>query len=223
MSLLYQLLPWLLPAVQPGDLQQSVEQCRWLIVDCESSGLDPRKDRLLEVGGVAVNGKLISLAESFEGLLRQEVPSSIANILIHGISGKRQLAGASPGDVMQMVAAALQGRIVVGFHAQFDRELCRRALHRFALRHLKGSWLDLADLAPALMPQLAGRCRTLDDWLAALNIGVVSRHTAAADAMAAAQLLQRLLSLVPPQTPVKVLFDAARVRRALALQRSPYL
>lgn len=219
---LYRLLPWLLPAVQRGSLQQEAANCRWLIVDCESSGLDPRRDRLLEVAGVAVNGRQIALADSFEGLLRQETPSSVANILIHGISGKRQLTGESPSTVMLTVADALHERVAVGFHAEFDRELCQRALQRFALRRLRGSWLDLADLAPALMPQHAARCRTLDDWLTVLNIPVSGRHTAAGDAMAAAQLFLRLLSLLPQKTPVKILFDASRVHRMLALQRSPY-
>lgn len=217
---LHHLLPWLLPAIAEGTTKQSIANCPWLVVDCESSGLDPRRDRLLEMAYVPVNGHRIALGESFEGVLQQAVVSSVGNILIHRISGRRQLNGESPARLMQQFAAALQGRVVVGFHAGFDRELSARALRRFALQRLRGDWLDLADLAPALMPDLAPRCRTLDDWLAALNISVAGRHRAAGDALATAQLLLRLLACCASDATVQTLFDAARAHRQLCLLRN---
>jgi DNA polymerase III epsilon subunit-like protein len=89
----YRLLPWLLPKIPVGVRENLISQSRWLVIDCESSGLDPRRDKLLEVACVAVDGTKIKLADSYEGLIHQAEASSVANILIHGISGQRQRSG----------------------------------------------------------------------------------------------------------------------------------
>jgi DNA polymerase III subunit epsilon len=64
-------------------------------------------------------------------------------------------------------------------------------------RRLSNPWLDLADLAPALCPQV--KAQALDDWLAHFSIEVAVRHQAAADTWATAELLQRLWPLAQAQ------------------------
>ena len=54
-------------------------------------------------------------------------------------------------------------------------------------------WLDLALLAPLLLPEGPGFRRPLDDWLAHFRIPVYQRHGALADAYATAQLWLALL------------------------------
>ena len=53
---------------------------RWVVVDCETSGLDAARDRLLSIGAVAVRAGRIELAEAFSALLRQDAPSDPANM-----------------------------------------------------------------------------------------------------------------------------------------------
>jgi DNA polymerase-3 subunit epsilon len=50
-------------------------------------------------------------------------------------------------------------------------------------------WVDLAWLAPALLPERALSCKGLDAWLKAFGIANFKRHDALADAFATAQLL----------------------------------
>jgi DNA polymerase-3 subunit epsilon len=81
----------------------------------------------------------------------------------------------------------------------------------------KPRWLDLAQLAPALYPQRAASCTSLDDWLAAFSIGHPARHDAMADAYASAQLLLILLAEADRQglSAAGELFSVARERRWL--------
>jgi DNA polymerase-3 subunit epsilon len=77
----------------------------------------------------------------------------------------------------------------VGFHSGFDDALIRRAMREFLGEPYERRWVDLAQLAPELMPEEA-RARThLDAWLERFGIEVFSRHDAAADALGTAQLL----------------------------------
>jgi len=165
-------------------------EVRWVVVDCETSGLDPSRDRLLAVGAVAVRGERLAPAESFAALLRQAAPSSTGNILVHGIGAEAQLGGRPADEALAALRAFLGEGVPVAFHAAFDAQVLARA----APRRMPRRWLDLAALAPALYPRHAARCRALDEWLAEFGIAPLARHDALGDAFAAAQLLLVLLA-----------------------------
>lgn len=196
---------------------RSAESLRWTVVDCESSGLDPQRDRLLAIGAVAVDAGRISLAQGFSVVLRQDLASEPANILVHGISGTAQREGVERGDALQQFAGYAGESPLVAFHASFDRALLRRAF-RAQGATLRNPWLDLASLAPALCPQLARRCKALDDWLGAFGIDNPVRHDALSDAFATAQLFQVLLESAHTQgaNTSRELFAVARRRHWLA-------
>ena len=143
---------------------------RWVVVDCETSGLDAARDRLLAVGAVAVRGGRIELAESFSAVLRQEQASDPANILVHGIGGEAQRAGRPAGDALREFSAFLGEGLPAAFHAPFDATILRRAMARVPGLQAPRAWLDLARLAPALFPGKRREERALDDWLGEFGI-----------------------------------------------------
>ncbi|HWD21918.1 MAG TPA: 3'-5' exonuclease [Burkholderiales bacterium] len=167
---------------------------RWVVIDCETSGLDPARERLLAIGAVAVRGERIELADSFGATLQQAEPSAAHNILVHGIGADAQLAGEPPEQVLPAFTRYLGDGVAAAFHAPFDSQVLERAMAGVPGASAPRQWLDLAALAPALRPQEARRCKLLDDWLGAFGIETHARHEALADAFAAAQLLLALLA-----------------------------
>jgi DNA polymerase-3 subunit epsilon len=165
---------------------------RWVVVDCESSGLDPRVDRLLSIGAVVVDSGRVAVGAGFSVVLRQDVASDPANIVVHGISGSEQRGGREHGAALRAFADYAGEAPLVAFHAPFDRALLKRAFGGAGLR-LPNPWLDLAALAPVLHPEHVKRCKALDDWLGAFGIGNPLRHDALSDAYATALLFQVLL------------------------------
>ncbi len=168
---------------------EPLRAARWIVVDCESSGLDPDRDRLLSIGAVAVQGGRIHHTDSYSAVLRQTEASATENILVHGIGAQAQLGGRDRAEAMAGLARFAAGGRPVAFHAPFDRALLARADLSWKRR-----WLDLAQLAPALFPALAASRKSLDAWLEAFAIGHLARHDALADAYATAQLLLVLLA-----------------------------
>jgi DNA polymerase-3 subunit epsilon len=164
--------------------QVSILSARWVAIDCETSGLNPARDRLLAVGAVAVREARIEPADSFHALVRQEAPSSAENILIHGIGADAQRAGRPREEVLGAFTRYLGDGLPVAFHAGFDSTMLGIA----------GPWLDLARLAPVLYPERARTHLALDDWLEACHLTPAARHDALADAFSAAQLLLVLLA-----------------------------
>ena len=187
----------------------ALRAARWVVVDCETSGLDPARDRLLAMGAVAVRGGRIELGESFSAVLRQDTASDPANIQVHGIGGDAQRGGRPAAEALREFSRFLGAGLPVAFHAPFDAEVLRRAMSQVAGLQPPGGWLDLAQLAPALYPGAGRARRALDDWLAEFGIASPGRHDALADAYATAQLLLVLLAEAARQGAGTV----ARLRR----------
>jgi len=169
---------------------------RWVVVDLETSGLNPRRDRLLAIGAVAVRDTRVVVGDSFEMLVRSRVASGRDNILVHGIGAEAQLSAADAAVACERFGHFIGECPLAAFHAPFDRMVLLRAMRESAGIRLSNAWLDIADLAPALLPKVGARA--LDEWLE--HFGIVSgrRHQASSDALATAALFACLLARVPP-------------------------
>jgi DNA polymerase-3 subunit epsilon len=166
-----------------------LDGARWVVIDCETSGLDAAQDRLLSVGAVAVRDRAVDLQEFYQAKVRQTTPSASENILIHGIGGDAQRGGQPLAEVIDCLARFLGDGLPVGFHAPFDAAVLRR--HGLQAR---AKWLDLATLAPALFPAKGKADSALEHWLGAFGIPARARHDALGDAFATAQLLLAALA-----------------------------
>lgn len=165
----------------------------WVVIDCETSGLDPKRDRLLSVGAVSVRGRRIALADAYGAVIAQAEPSAPENIVIHGIGGEAQRSGRPAAEALRELGEFAAGGIPVAFHAPFDAEILKRACKSAAVPALPRRWVDLARLAPALFASRQPGHGTLEDWLARFGIAPQARHDALGDAFATAQLLLALL------------------------------
>jgi DNA polymerase-3 subunit epsilon len=166
---------------------------RIVVVDVETTGLDPYNDRLLSIGAIDLRAGRLVPASAFSVVLRQPSVSDTGNILIHGIDGSTQLAGSEPAQALLDFLTHAGNAPLAGFNADFDRLMIGRAVERQLAVELHNPWLDLAWLAPALLPS-PGKDVTLDGWTARYGIVNESRHHAVADAAATAQLFQVALA-----------------------------
>jgi DNA polymerase III subunit epsilon len=190
-----------------------LDAARWVVVDCETSGLNVARDRLLSVGAVAVRAGRIEVAEAFSARVGQAAPSEPQNILIHGIGGDAQRAGQPLEQVLAELQRFMEGAFPAAFHAPFDAGI----LKRHGLK-AGAQWLDLAVLLPALFPEHGAGDSTLDHWLGVFAIPAHARHDALGDAFATAQLLLVALAEAQRQrlATVQALFRAEGAGRWLA-------
>lgn len=198
---------------------KAADDGRWVVLDVESSGLDPKRDRLLAIAGIAVRrspdgAPRVALADSFEVVLRQpEAPVDKANILVHGIGIGAQREGTDPARALEAFERWVGAAPLIGFHVAFDEALIQRAMRVALGRTLANPWIDLADVAQVVRPDIPGR--SLDEWMDALGIRCAVRHQAAADTLATAELLLRLW----PQVLAQKQGDDWQALARLAAQR----
>ncbi len=173
---------------------------RWVVLDTETSGLDPVNDRLLAIGAVSVDGAGIRLDDSFEVVLRSEAAGDNDNVDIHGIGHDAQSSGILAPEALDAFYSFVADAPCAGFHCGFDQVALAQCARTAGVPLPLPRWLDLAQLAAALVPESHRRGkRSLDDWLTVFDIDVVARHNAAGDALATAELLLRLRALAAAQ------------------------
>ncbi|MEQ1684847.1 MAG: 3'-5' exonuclease [Burkholderiaceae bacterium] len=174
---------------------RSVDERRWVVLDVESSGLDAQADRLLAIAAIALRfdgpRPHIVLGDSFEVVLRHEAAvADKPNILLHGIGVGAQRAGVEPRNALLAFERFIGHSPLIAFHAAFDQALILRACDAVLGRRPPNPWLNLEPLVAVLNPQF--KLRSLDDWMAQLQIHCAVRHQAAADTLATAELLLKV-------------------------------
>ena len=165
------------------------DPARLVVVDTETTGLDPERDELVSIGAVAVVGDTVRTDDSFEVVVQRDGPVDASNAALHGIGAAAQSTGTPGKEALVAFNEFVAGARLVAFHADFDRRMLQRASAAHGVDFDDRPWLDLAPLGAAIDParhRTGGR--SLDDWLTASRIETLSRHSAAGDALATAEL-----------------------------------
>ena len=172
---------------------------RFVLLDSETTGLDPRKDRIISIGAVVVEDNEIRLDDSFEALLKVAVNTSA--VTVHGITREESLRGVDEPEALLQFLAYLKDGVIVGHHIAHDVECFNVACERHFGFRIRNRSLDTMALTLHLERDgaFAGEEPISQFSLDALceRFGVVphDRHTAPGDAFLTAQVFLRLLRL----------------------------
>jgi DNA polymerase-3 subunit epsilon len=176
-----------------------LDQVRFVVLDTETTGLDPRRDRIITMGAVVVRSGEIRLDDVFEALLKVEHNTSA--VTVHGVTRDDSRGGLDEAQALDSFLGYLGDGVIVGHHIGHDVATLNAGYERLGQAPLANSALDTMDLALHLEQDgaFAGQERFRDFSLDALcgAFGVVphDRHTAPGDAFITALVFQRLLRL----------------------------
>src|SRR5436305_815847 len=97
-------------------------------IDCETTGLDPRRDDIISVAAVRIRGSRILASERFEATLRPSRPINPEAIKVHRLRERDVATGRAMADVLPQLVHFIGGRPLVGFYLEFDVALINRYL-----------------------------------------------------------------------------------------------
>ena len=166
-----------------------LDDARLIVVDVETTGMDPARDALLSIGAVRLQGRALDLGESFHGLVLPDRQSTRENILVHGIAPSQQAQGEPADEILVRFLEYCGADPLMAFHAPFDRSFLSRAARRGLGIRLRNPFIDMAWVLPALFPHALPSRSGLDDWARHFNLQISRRHAADADALATGELL----------------------------------
>ncbi len=179
---------------------------RMVAFDTETTGLDVESDRIVTAALVEVGGGQRPVTRAW--LANPGVPIPTAAAKVHGVTTAMARHGRPPADVVAEISAAIveharAGRPLVVMNAPYDLTLLDRELQRYELPSLAEQLgdTDLHVIDPLVIDRQADRYRK-----GARNLGALARHygvtlgrahTADADALAAAEIVDVILQRYP--------------------------
>ncbi len=160
-------------------------QTRFVIFDCETTGLDYKEDRILSIGAVTTIDNKVSITDSFELFLKQDLYKP-ETAKIHGILKEGTFTKVTEKEAVTQFIQFIGTDVLVGHHIGFDIAVVNTALKRLHLGVLKNKSLDTEILYKRLVhpvnKTLQDRRYSLDQLAEALKIPLQDRHTSAGDA-----------------------------------------
>jgi len=176
-----------------------IEQVRFIVLDSETTGLDPRKDRIVTIGAIAVANHEILIEDSFEALLKVQHNSSA--VTVHGVTREESRARVDEPVALENFLRYLGDGVIVGHHIGHDVATFNAGYERHFGFRLENPSLDTMSLTLNLERDgaFAGRPPiqeySLDALCVLFDIIPHDRHTAPGDAFMTALVFQRLLRL----------------------------
>lgn len=176
-----------------------LKQVRFVVLDCETTGLSARRHRIVSIGAIAVTRCEIDLGDGFEALLR--VRFNTETTVVHGITRAETRTGMDESEAIARLLPYLRDGVIVGHHIGHDLAMINAALGRCSDLRLRNRHIDTGELVlllrrdGALGEPAASTYPTLDRLCAMFDIVPYDRHTAPGDAFLTAQVFLRLLRL----------------------------
>jgi len=163
-------------------------------IDTETTGMDPKVDRIIEIG--VVLGAEGEVKDKHSWLLNPEVPIPQESSEVHGITDEVVADKPRFGEVAAEIITVLRGALPAAYNALFDQGFLHAELERCGFlepvmppaARADVTWLDPLIFARHLFKG-KGESRALGAVAERLGIALVNAHRATDDAEAALRIL----------------------------------
>lgn len=175
-------------------MRQKVEEAEYLVLDTETTGLNPQKDRILSLAVYTIREGGLWMQESHSLYWSQKTAGGKA-VEIHGIMPKySESDGTDEAEAIRLFSQWAKGKIWVGHHIGFDFQILNSSLKR---QLGKAEWVnplfDTLHLHRIIRRMTAQNPISLDELCHQYRIPIEERHTAQGDAMMTALIFLKML------------------------------
>jgi CBS domain-containing protein len=188
-------------------------------LDTETTGLDPRNARLVEVAALRIDHGAVQGGTTFQSLVAPGVPIPATATAIHGITDADVVAQPSFREIWPDLQRFVGSRIIIGHSIGFDLAVLQRECARAGCAAPSWARLDTRLLAQLVEPRLGNySLEALSAWLGA---EVRERHRALADAALAAEIFFKLVPRLR-DVGIRTLAEAQQACRSLTAVLEQY-
>jgi CBS domain-containing protein len=184
-----------------------------VVIDTETTGLDPRKSFVIELGAVRLTAGRIDPAQYFRSLVRPRDSIPAKSTAIHGIDDGKVAAAPGFPEVWTKFSDFIDGEVVIGHTLGFDLSVLQKECERNSITWKRPRGLDTQLLAQVAEPNLAGySLEQLANWL---GVELTERHSALGDAMTTARVFHALVPKLRDKG-IRTLAEAMQACRSLS-------
>jgi DNA polymerase-3 subunit epsilon len=178
---------------RPGPQDEAV------VIDCETTGLNPKVDEIVAIAAVMVRGSRILLSERFEAVVRPDSAPTSTSIKVHHLRAADVETGRPMHKVVPELLHFIGGRPIVGYYVDFDI----RMIDKYVLPHIQAQLpnprIEISEIYYGLKYRTAPPGTAYDLRFAAIlgDLGIPSlgQHDALNDAVMTAMAYLQLLDM----------------------------
>ena len=100
----------------------------WVSVDCETTGLDTRRDDIISIGAVRIVGDRVMTSEALSLLVRPSKALTADSVRVHRLRDQDVADGLAPEEAMRQLLTFIGSRPLVGYFLEFDVAMINRVL-----------------------------------------------------------------------------------------------
>jgi DNA polymerase-3 subunit epsilon len=100
----------------------------WVAIDCETTGLDVRRDEIISIGAVRIVGNRLLTSQRLELLVRPERALAVASMRVHRLRESDVAQGMPPQQAMRQLLDFIGSRPLVGYYLEFDVAMLNREI-----------------------------------------------------------------------------------------------
>ncbi len=101
----------------------------WVALDCETTGLDVRRDRIISIGAVRIAGNRLLTSQRLELLVRPERSLDVDSMRVHLLREHDVAQGLAPAQAVRQLLEFIGSRPLVGYYLEFDVAMINREMH----------------------------------------------------------------------------------------------
>ena len=165
--------------------QSAPEQ--WVAIDCEMTGLNPKKHHLLSIAAIHINGNTIDTGNGMHLVCRPPVMPDRDTIVIHGLRTADVEHGMSYDEMLALLLPFIDNRPIVGFCPQIDTGFLNPLVKRYMGTTLPNEVIDVRHLYSQRMGDrtqgIPNQSQQLSNILAHYQIPELGSHDAYNDAI----------------------------------------
>lgn len=168
-------------------------------IDCETTGLNTRKDDIVTVAAIRVRGARILTSERFEATVKPRVKLNPDAIKVHRLREQDVAEGRPIEAVLPELLRFIGSRPLVGFYLEFDVAMLNKHVRHMLGVDLPNAQIEVSGIYYELKYRDAPPGTEVDlrfmSILRDLDLPALDQHDACSDALMTAMMYLKLMDL----------------------------
>ena len=187
-----------------------------VVLDCETTGLNPRSDEVITVAAVVVRGNYILTSKPYRAVIRPDKDPTSTSIKVHHLRARDVAEGRAMHEILPELLRFIGGRPIVGYYVDFDVRMLDKYVLRYIQAKLPNRRIEVSAMYFALKYSSAPPGTVYDlrfvSILSDLGIPSLGQHDAFNDAVMTAMMYIQLQNMQK---------CGARISRTRAVYQEP--
>ncbi len=167
----------------------------YVAFDCETTGLNPKKDEIVSIGAVKIRGNRILTSEKFEVIVRPKNQINKESIKVHHIRNCDVENGISSKEALERFLNFIENRPLVGYYLEFDVAMINKYMQEFLGTSLPNPQIEVSALYFDKKNDVFGSKNVdlrFEAIMKELNLPLFGQHSAYYDALMTALIFVKL-------------------------------